>query len=91
MSKPSTQTEKTLPDELNPAFLFQGTLTALLVEIAAGRLDAKELARWELSSRGLGQDGTWVGFPKAEAQAVEASRRDANKKAVRRAANPIGG
>jgi len=58
----------TLPDDLNPLFVFQMTHTDLLVAIAAGNLDAVQLAREELAKRGLGKAGTWVGFDHAEAE-----------------------
>ncbi len=31
-----------IPDELNPQYLFNGTYTELLVQIATGQVDAKE-------------------------------------------------
>ena len=55
----------TLPDDLNPLFLFQMTHNDLLVAIATGKLDAVQLAREELANRGIGKAGTWVGFERA--------------------------
>lgn len=52
-----------LPDELNPELLFSTTYTQLLVEIVAGRIDAKELANEQLRQRGLDpKTGKWVGY-----------------------------
>lgn len=55
-----------LPDNLNPAFIFSLTATELLLEIAAGRIDAQALARQELADRGVDATGAWVGFTAAE-------------------------
>lgn len=38
--------------------------TELLVEAASGRIDLNELARAELRSRGLDNNGQWAGFSK---------------------------
>lgn len=54
-----------LSDELNPKYMFQTTYTALLVDIATGKVDAKAYARMELANRGLGKNGKWVGFEQA--------------------------
>jgi len=45
--------------------IFQGIDTDVLLEIATGKVDLGELARIELAQRGLGKDGTWIGFPQA--------------------------
>lgn len=68
--KPRRATEapkaETLPDELNPAYLFQGKHTALLVRIATGDLNAQALAIDTLADLGLHPStGTWVGFEMA--------------------------
>ncbi|MBU6429767.1 MAG: hypothetical protein KGR26_12200 [Cyanobacteria bacterium REEB65] len=55
----------TLPDDLNPLFVFQMTHNELLVAIATGKIDAVQLAREELANRGMGKTGTWVGFDRA--------------------------
>jgi hypothetical protein len=58
------------PDELNPAYLFSGTATALLVALASGELNAQALALDMLANRGLDPaTGRWVGFDKAKALA----------------------
>jgi hypothetical protein len=54
-----------LPDHENPDFLFTTTYTALLLAVAAGRIDPVALARRELASRGVDRSGAWVGFPAA--------------------------
>lgn len=53
----STQT-----DELNPELVFNTTYTAILVAIAKGEIDAKELAIKQLNDRGLDINGKWIGF-----------------------------
>jgi hypothetical protein len=49
-------------DELG---FIQTALTAVLAAAAHGELDLNRLARQELASRGLDQQGHWVGFEKA--------------------------
>lgn len=49
-------------DDLNPELVFNATYTAILVAIAKGEIDAKELAINQLNNRGLDIDGKWVGF-----------------------------
>ena len=56
-----------LPDDKNPAYLFQTTDTSILLAIAQDRIDPVELAKKELASRGLGSNGQWIGFKKAKA------------------------
>lgn len=52
-----------LPDELNPELIFSTTYTQLLVDIANGRIDAKELAKEQLRQRGIDpKTGKWVGY-----------------------------
>jgi len=53
-----------IADELNPAFVFTLTFTELLKDIASGKINAQELAKRELETRGLDIDGNWVGFGK---------------------------
>ena len=52
-------------DETNPEFLFQCTRVELVLAIADGLIDPIALARRELASRGLDQNGVWVGFEEA--------------------------
>ncbi|CAN5377615.1 hypothetical protein BH11BAC1_BH11BAC1_16650 [soil metagenome] len=52
-------------DELNPKYIFNMTATELLVAIATGKLDAKEMAKQQLVNRGKGRQGTWIGFDNA--------------------------
>lgn len=52
-------------DEANPKFLFQQTAAPLLLAIAGRLIDPLELARRELTNRGLDQNGEWVGFQRA--------------------------
>lgn len=39
--------------------------TAMLLEVAAGRLDMQKLAHEELAARGVGLTGHWIGFEAA--------------------------
>jgi hypothetical protein len=52
---------------LDEALLLQSAHTEILVAAAAGTIDLQQMAREELASRGLEQEGRWVGFPKAAA------------------------
>ncbi len=52
-------------DDTNPQFLYATTATTLLMAITDGLIDPVGLARNEMVSRGLDQDGNWVGFPRA--------------------------
>jgi hypothetical protein len=64
-----------LPDEFNPAYIFQGTKAALLVR-CLGDIDLNALALDELANRGLNKDGHWVGFEQAKKEAAaEKDRR----------------
>jgi len=59
----------TIEDAQNPVFMFTLTDTRLLMQIASGELDARQLARLELMNRGLSAfDGSFIGFSKAEEQ-----------------------
>lgn len=58
--------KETLPDDLNPDFLFNLTHSALLVDIAKGRIDPVALAKKALANRGIDDKGQWIGFDKAE-------------------------
>ncbi len=53
---------------VDEALVFQGVDTALLVAAVGGRIDLLEMAKQELASRGLNQQGVWVGFDAASAQ-----------------------
>ena len=50
-----------LKDEKNPNYALQGMHNELLVLIASGALDAKELAELQLKNKYLAPDGSWVG------------------------------
>jgi hypothetical protein len=54
----------TISDELNPAFIFSTTASDLLSQIAKGEINAQELAKRILESRGQDINGHWVGFNK---------------------------
>jgi hypothetical protein len=54
--------EGTMRDNQNPAFTFQGTDTKLLSQIARGEINAQELAKRELESRGMDINGKWAGL-----------------------------
>jgi hypothetical protein len=49
-------------DALQPQYIFSLTYKELLVAIAQGLIDPVELAKKELSNRGLDANGIWVGF-----------------------------
>jgi len=52
-----------IPDEENPIFLFSQTHKELLLAIANGSIDARQLAKVELRNRGLDTEtGKWVGW-----------------------------
>ena len=52
-----------IPDEENPIFLFNGTRAELLLDIISGKIDAVEMARMEMSARGLDEKtGRWIGW-----------------------------
>lgn len=52
----------TLPDNENPIFAFSMTSTKILTQLLNGELDAAELMKAELRSRGYDEKGNWVGF-----------------------------
>jgi len=47
------------------ASILQTAKTALLLLMATGQVDATQMARHELASRGLDEKGTWIGFAAA--------------------------
>ena len=53
-------------EDTNPRFLFSTTNNNLVLRIATGELDAKDLAQKNLADQGLGRNGQWVGFDQAE-------------------------
>ncbi len=57
-----TETTEFTVDELG---FIQLALNKVLVAVVKGELDLNDLARKELSSRGLDKQGQWVGFDKA--------------------------
>lgn len=60
----STYQPKNDSDALNPLFTFQQTNQDLLVAMLNGQLDPMEMIKAELKSRGLDENGKWVGFKK---------------------------
>lgn len=46
---------------------------SVLVAAASGKLDLNALARDEMASRGLDNEGKWIGFAKARAVWVKSS------------------
>lgn len=50
-------------DELG---FIQLALTKVLAAAARGEIDLNQMARKELASRGLDDQGVWVGFPRAK-------------------------
>lgn len=65
--------EPSIPDAENPLYLFTGTATTLLVQIAQRKIDAEYFAIRTLCDRGLDTNGNWVGFEKAK-KALEAEQ-----------------
>lgn len=55
-------TTNELPDEQNPALLYNCISKELLLQIAAGTIDPIQLAKQELKNRGYNEQGKWVGF-----------------------------
>ncbi len=55
----------TIPDEMNPLFLFSITHSHLLLRIVAGEFDPVALARQELENRGIEVPGIKV-IPRTE-------------------------
>jgi len=51
-----------IPDEENPLFLFNGATKEMLVDILNGGINVVELVKFELRSRGLNEEGKFVGF-----------------------------
>ncbi len=56
-------TKELTVDELG---FIQIALTKVLAAAARGEIDLNRLAREELASRGLDDQGVWVGFPRAK-------------------------
>ena len=59
----TTTTNQFTVDELG---FIQTALTKVLAAAARGEIDLNQLARKELASRGLDDQGVWVGFPLAK-------------------------
>lgn len=58
--------EGTIPEDMLPIFLLSGVRSDMLVEIAKGNIDVKDLAKYELANRGQSlETGTWIGFKAA--------------------------
>lgn len=55
---------------LDEALILQSAHTDILAAAVRGDIDLLQMAREELTSRGLDADGRWVGFPKVIAAAV---------------------
>ncbi len=53
-------------DEFSPAYLFSATPTSLVLAIIHGLIDPVAIARETLASRGLDENGEWVGFEQAK-------------------------
>ena len=59
----STSNSNFTVDELG---FIQLAMTKVLAATARGEIDLNQLAREELASRGLDDQGVWVGFPRAK-------------------------
>ena len=57
---------KTLSDDINPKYIFNGIATVLLTQIVKKEIDPLKLACKELINRGLDIDGQWIGFEKSK-------------------------
>ena len=80
----ATQHDKASSNILEPMSYSKGRFTLdeiefiqvatvrVLVAVSKGELDLNNLARDELASRGLDQNGIWVGFERARHQRLEA-------------------
>ncbi len=56
-----------IPDEENPIFIFNSAHKDLLLDIVSGKIDAVQMARMELYSRGLDEKtGAWIGWSKTK-------------------------
>lgn len=51
-----------IPDDENPLFLLNGAAKDILVQILGGGIDIIELVKFELRSRGLNEEGRFIGF-----------------------------
>lgn len=60
LKETGTIASEELPDDLNPIYLFSTTHKQLLLDIANGKIDARELARRELEARGINNKGVFV-------------------------------
>ena len=57
---------KELSDDDNPEYLFNGINNSILIAAIKGEIDLVKLAKKEMANRGLGLNGEWIGFKKAE-------------------------
>lgn len=73
----------TIPDSKNPLFLFSLTDTELLVDLAKGKWDARQLAKRELVERGLDMEGKWIGYKVGTTEAQRYGRK-AKPKTIKR-------
>ena len=53
-----------IPENENPVYLFNSTSKDILLDLINGKIDAVELARIELSNRGLDETGQFIGWNK---------------------------
>ena len=54
-----------IPENENPLFLFNSTSKDILLDLINSKIDAIELARIELSNRGLDATGKFIGWNKS--------------------------
>lgn len=55
------------PFSIDEVGFIQTAASKVLAAVARGELDLNRIAREEMASRGLDQQGKWVGFDKARA------------------------
>ena len=53
-------------DDLNPNYMFSEMATDLLLKALKKEINIMDLIKTELSNRGLGGNGEWIGFKKAK-------------------------
>lgn len=92
-SRNATQHDNASSNILDPMSYSKGRFTLdeiefiqvatvrVLVAVSKGELDLNNLARDELATRGLDQNGIWVGFERARHQRLETGGRQGSEEA----------
>ena len=74
MKKENKQQE--LHDDENPNFMFQTTITKLLVQVMSGEIDLRSIVQKELRARGFNDQGNWQGFLKAKKELWQLDKKE---------------